>query len=399
MKSETLLLISDIAENILSPKAILFMEHFLRPMIMQILGPEESVKFYSQKRKDFVYLFNRMKIDKAYVPIPEDRKNLERKLWNITFRGPLMNSAGMSKNGELFNLFLRQGAAGFLGGTTTAKRRKGETANEVNQPFISLPYSGVAINKLALPNDGDEMAYSNIVKMIEETKRFPCPIGWSDALDDGIANEQKQMEKLVSGMKIYEEMVDFLELDVSCPNINGFSYGKAEKTLQYVGENFLNSRKRKIPVVPKFSLDVEKKDVPKILDALFKLGYDGINFGNTSTNYDFYREKIDSREKSFFDYFIKSFQGGISGKPLKERSLELCARAVEYKNAGKPNNEFHVIRTGGIENASDLIESDKAGISMNQFFTGYFPLLAVYGNDAFKKIYGDYLEMKKVRKS
>jgi len=37
--------------------------------------------------------------------------------------------------------------------------------------------------------------------------------------------------------------------------------------------------------------------------------------------------------------------------------------------------------------------------SMNQFFTGYFPLLAVYGNDAFKKIYGDYLEMKKVRKS
>ncbi len=110
-----------------------------------------------------------------------------------------------------------------------------------------------------------------------------------------------------------------------------------------------------------------------------ELGYDGVNFGNTSTAYGQLAPAIDQRERPLYDYFTATFGGGVS-VPLRERSLELCRRAAEAVRAQAPEREFHVVRTGGIASAADVGASAAAGVALNQWYSGYFERLAVCGH-------------------
>ena len=83
-------------------------------------------------------------------------------------------------------------------------------------------------------------------------------------------------------------------------------------------------------MVVKLSNDLDPRDLFQLLDQLFASSYDGINLGNTSTNYSFHRERIASPEQKLFDFFSENFEGGVSGKSLKPFSLELAATAVSY---------------------------------------------------------------------
>ena len=87
-----------------------------------------------------------------------------------------------------------------------------------------------------------------------------------------------------------------------------------------------------------------------------------------------------------FNYFTNSFGGGVSGKNLKNISKNLCKLANDYLQNKKLNKEFHIIRTGGIEDASDIIESEKIGIKLNQWYTGYFKNFGKYGHSVYSEI-------------
>lgn len=142
-----------------------------------------------------------------------------------------------------------------------------------------------------------------------------------------------------------------------------------------------------MPVIVKFSTDTPFEQVPELLDLLFVLGYDGVNFGNSSTAYAERRDRIDTAERRVYDYFSRTFGGGVTGRPLKESSLELAARAAEYVRSGPPAHEFNVIRTGGIETRADIEASNSAGISLNQWFTGYFEAFREHGHEVYRRMF------------
>lgn len=357
------------------------LENKLRPLLT-LLPPKFAISKYSQGRLAFLEKLKKEIPLETYSPPPE----MARNLWGINFLSPIMNAAGMFKNGECYKMVVRQGAGAYLGGTGTWNSRKGNEREGIYLPFVPYQNSHSASNWLGLPNDGDKINSQRAAKLelIAGT-----PLGWS-VMGSPDYNEEEKLRYLVSGMRLYEDAgVDFLEMNESCPNIE---YGNRQdgdlvSRLKYVKEYFLDERKRRLPVIVKFSNDTEVAQVPALLDLLFELGYDGVNFGNTSTKYSQQRKKISPRERKMFDFFTKTFGGGISGRPLKETSLALASRAVEYLKAGPPSQEFHVIRTGGIESWKDIQESEQAGISLNQWFTGYFENFAKYGHDAYKRLY------------
>lgn len=353
-----------------------------RPLreFITFLPPKLAVSIYSRGRLTFLDKLKKEILYQRYTP-PE---NLSRILWGIKFRSPIMNAAGMFKNGECYEVVAKQGAAAYLGGTGTWDIRRGREKMGIFLPFIPYPQSGAASNNLSLPNHGN-IVNSRRVAQIKRVEK--CPIGWSIGIPDHSIKDS--LENLVKGMRLYEQAgVDFLEMNESCPNTKHGKpkYSDLAKRLEYVKENFLDSRARILPVIIKFSNDTKIEQVPKLLDLLFKLGYDGVNFGNTSTSYDKIRNEIENIERRLYDFFIKTFEGGVSGRPLKKLSLELAASAVEYLNKGKPAQEFHVIRTGGIESWEDIQESEAAGISLNQWFTGYFEKFAEHGHSLYKKL-------------
>ena len=357
------------------------LESSLRPYIIRVLSSKRAISLYSRKRLEFL---DRLKQEKTIHRVPPLK--IERELWGIIFQSPIFNAAGMFKNGECYELVANKSAGTYLAGTTTFKPREGNKKNKIHLPFVPYPNSHAASNWLGLPNEGDIVISRKIQDM---RKRSGCPIGIS-VMGSPDLNGNESLEALVKGMSLYDEAgVDFIEVNESCSNTtNGRPQdnGLANR-LNYIYEHFLDQMERRLPVIIKFSTDTEVEQLPYLLDTLFDLGFDGVNFGNTSTNYDERRNSIHPHEHKLYDYFTRTFGGGISGRPLKESSLTLAATAVEYLKKGKPSQEFHVIRTGGVETTEDIIESEKAGISLNQWFTGYFENFALHGHNLYRELY------------
>lgn len=377
-------------ENTMEVSTLASLESKIRPILTKHLPPAIVVKTYSAGRLAFLKKFYEEKPE-AYQPPFE----LGRTLWGIRFRSLILNAAGMFKNGEGYELTARQGAAAHLWGTTTALARRGNEKDGVYLPFVPYPRSHTASNYLGLPNEGDE---ANAARLARQERLYDCPIGVSVMGAPELSGNEK-IEKLFYGMRLYERAgADFIEMNESCPNT---SHGKPQeddlaRRLQYVKEHFLDQRlttmrKRPVPVIVKFSTDMQREQIQPLLDLLFEQGYDGVNFGNTSTAYDSHLNVIDPAERALYQYFTTTFGGGVSGRPLKKRSLEIAAAAVEYLKAGPPKQEFHVIRTGGIEDAADLHESDQAGISLNGWFTGYFENFSRYKHEVYKRLYQHYI--------
>lgn len=355
-------------------------EHAFRPLITQ-LPAKTVISIYSKGRVRFLKKLTEDIPRATYTP----KEELARTLWGIHFKSPIMNAAGMFKNGECYEMVAKQGAAGYLGGTGTWTPRSGNEKDKIKLPFVPYPKSHAASNWLGLPNDGDQI---NSLRASKIERITDTPVGWSLIGSPNFKGEEK-LQHLIQSMKLYHNSgIDFLEISESCPNTNHSSPQENTLTgrLTYIQQHFLNQRTRRLPVIVKFSNDTHAVQVPPLLDLLFELGYDGVNFGNTSTAYHQRVQHIESPERKTFNYFTTTFGGGISGRPLKESSLELASRAVEYVHAGPPSQEFHVIRTGGIENAADIEYSERAGISLNEWFTGYFEQFARYGHEVYQQL-------------
>jgi dihydroorotate dehydrogenase len=356
------------------------LDHIARP-VLTCLSPSIATQTYSSGRNVFLSAFFAEK--PPYIKLPEE---LTCTLWEIEFRCGLMNAAGLFKNGEGYELSYRQGAGGYLAGTTTAHKRSGNSRNGVAKPFAPYPNSRAASNWLGLPNDG----HAAVAKRLSDLPHYEgFPIGAS-LMTAPESSGEAALEELVEGMRLYDRAgVRFLEINESCPNVaHGSSAFEAiVERLEYVSTHFLKKRLRHLPVVVKFSTDAAMTDVPRLIDALITLGYDGINFGNTSTQYQQHRPHIHPADHAVYDYFTQTFGGGISGEPLRTLSLELVRAAKKHVDSLKLPHEFHIIRTGGIAASGDLEQSFEAGASLSQWYTGLFEQFAAHGHRLYAHIF------------
>jgi dihydroorotate dehydrogenase len=341
------------------------------------------VNAYSRGRIPFLDAFYNAR-PKAVVP----PASMEVKAWNLTFRSPIMNSAGMFKNGEGYEAMYRQGAGAYLAGTTTTYPRQGNEKDGLRGAFAPYPRSGSASNWLGLPNKGHEAVAKNIADL-PRYEKFPIGISVMTAPE---SHGLKAVEELIEGMKLYEQAkVDFIEMNESCPNAgHDHSMDDLQDRLTEVSRKFLEQRSYTLPVIVKFSNDTDIAQLPSLLDMLRTLGFDGVNFGNTSTQYAKHRETIHPSEQALFDHFAQQYGGGVSGRPLAQSSMELATKAVQYctETSERFSKEFHVLRTGGIESFSDVRKSQEAGVSLCQWYTGYFEAFAHHGHRLYKHFYG-----------
>ncbi len=356
------------------------LDHLARPIITHF-APETATQIYSAGRNVFLSAYFAEK--PAFVRIAEEHAVT---CWGIEFRNGLMNAAGLFKNGEGYELSYRQGAGGYLAGTTTTHARTGNTRNGIAKPFAPYPNSRAASNWLGLPNSG-HAAVAKRLSAFPHHAGFPMGASLMTAPE---SSGEVALEELVAGMQMYDRAgVHFLEINESCPNVahGSSSFEAISERLEFIATAFLKKRLRHLPVVVKFSNDTATQDVARLLDVLTTLGYDGVNFGNTSTQYAQHRTTLNPRDYASFDYFTSTFGGGVSGEPLRACSLALTRSAKEYLATHPPREEFHIIRTGGVASALDLAESRTAGASLAQWYTGLFEQFAEHGHGLYARIF------------
>lgn len=358
-------------------------EHSLRPIIAY-LPADVATRLSSYGKREF--------LKKFVKDTPAENVNYSKdhtvKLWDIKFNAPIFNAAGMFKHGIGYHVVARQGAGAFLAGTTTFHQRKGNKKHKIRNPFLPFPRSQVAINWLGLPNLGHEVIAKRLSKI---EKINGCPIGVSLSYDSG-DTKLIALKNMILGLELYEHAgVDFIEINESCPNVEGKSVDNNLEPelldrLEFISKNFISKLKRNIPVIVKLSNDTNINQVNDLIKKLNEMNFSGVNFGNTSTRYKDLESFINLKEKHHYFYFYNTFGGGVSGEPLKQTSLELSIEAIKSLNAFNPQNEFHIIRTGGISTANDLEQSISAGIKMNQWYTGYFKNFGINGHSLYKNI-------------
>ena len=362
-------------------------ERKVRPLTVR-LNPVVASWIISNGRKVFLSLLANDKPHERIHTPPSFRK----KLWDINFNLPLFNAAGMFKNGEGYYTIASQGAGAYLAGTSTVMQRTGNSKNNIKHPVAYLPKSGMAVNWMGLPNHG----HAELAKKLNHIEKIEgCPVGASISTDPSQSG-QEALKGIIIGLDMFTKaQVDFIELNESCPNveheektesINGIDKSLIDR-LEFISKIRKQSNDRFVPLIVKFSNDTTPEQIPELINILLTLRFDGVNFGNTSTDYVRHREILNENDLKLFDYFTQTFGGGVSGTNLKSSSFALCSAAVNSIANLNPSHEFHVIRTGGIEDTNDLDLSLEAGISLNQWFTGYFDSFAKFGHNLYEHIF------------
>ena len=277
--------------------------------------------------------------------------NLEREVAGLRFSNPVGLAAGFDKNASLYNELSNFGFSFVEIGTVTP----------VPQPGNSRPRSFRLVRDRALIN---RMGFNNagVKKVAGKLKRRKgrIIIGGNIGKNTVTGNADAINDYEVCFRTLYDH-VDYIAVNVSCPNINNLTELQDHRSLDSIMERLDGIRKeqeRYKPVMLKISPDLSNDELDNILEICRKYNIDAIIATNTTIS----REGLTAPGKRLEEIGT----GGLSGMPLRKRSTDII-RYISNKSGGK----IPVIGVGGIMTPADALEKINAGAVLVQVYTGF----------------------------
>ena len=299
---------------------------------------------------------------------PIEDPTLERELFGLKFKNPVGLAAGLDKNAKYYKELSMLGFGFIEIGTVTPRSQPG---NEKKRLFRLVEDSAI-INRMGFNNEGVDA----VLKRLK--KNTSVLIGGNIGKNTATPPEGYTTDYIECFEKLHP-VVDYFTLNVSCPNVN--SHAKLNDT-DYLKEliaeiQSLNRTKEKQkPILLKISPDLTDEQLLDIIELVKETKIDGIIATNTTT----------SRENLLSPY--QDEKGGLSGKPLKERSTEVIRFLAKHSNKA-----FPIIGVGGIHSAKDALEKIEAGADLVQIYTGFIykgpKLIRKINKAILKKYYKD----------
>lgn len=316
----------------------------IRPIFFKF-DPEKIHHFTFSLLKNFGF------ISKLFLPKPIVDSRLERTVFGLKFKNPVGLAAGFDKNAVLYNELADLGFGFVEIGTVTPKAQVG---NPKKRLFRLLDDEGI-INRMGFNNEG----LAAVIEKLKGNKK-KIIIGGNIGKNTDTLPEHYTKDYLDCFEGLHP-FVDYFVLNVSCPNVS--SHAKLED-VDYLRELItevkqLNATKRSPkPILLKIAPDLNTLQLDEIIELVAQTKIDGLIVSNTSTN----RAglKTSAQELSAIG------NGGLSGKPIRERSTQM----IKYL-ADKSNRAFPIIGVGGIHSAKDALEKLDAGASLVQLYTGF----------------------------
>jgi dihydroorotate dehydrogenase len=278
-------------------------------------------------------------------------RKIERNVFGLRFKNPVGMAAGFDKNGFLYNELSTFGFSFVEVGTITPRPQPG---NKKPRSF-RLEDDSALVNRMGFNNIGAD-------RMVERLKgkRKKIIIGGNIGKNSQTTNENAANDYEICFEKLYGYL-DYFVINVSCPNIGNLTELQDVRHLKVILERLMKIRKEKKdykPVLLKISPDLDDKELDDIIKICENSGIDGIVATNTTIR----REGLKTEK----DRIEEIGSGGLSGKPLKDKSTQII-RYINEKTKGK----IPVIGVGGIMSPEDAIEKIKAGAVLVQLYTGF----------------------------
>jgi len=265
----------------------------------------------------------------------------------LVFANPLGMAAGFDKDAEVPDELISIGFGFAEVGTTTPKPQAGNPRPRV----FRLPGDHAVINRLGFNNQGHDAAFERLVAR-RGRGVVGVNIGANKDAEDRIAD-------YVTGLSRFYTLASYFTVNISSPNTPGLRDLQGREQLAELLTRIGDARqaetethKRAVPVLLKIAPDITEQGLDDIVAEVTDKGLDGMIVSNTTLS----RTGI-SRDPGE--------AGGLSGKPLFERSTIVLAKTRERLGPEKT-----LIGVGGVDSAETALAKIEAGADLVQLYTG-----------------------------
>ena len=276
---------------------------------------------------------------------------LETEVFGIKFPNPVGLAAGFDKNASMFNDLAYCGFGFIEIGTVTPKPQLG---NEKPRLF-RLKRDEAIINRMGFNNEGLDQVIQNL-----KERKTKIIIGGNIGKNKLTPNEDagSDYKTAFEGLFPY---VDYFVVNVSSPNTPNLRELQEKEPLkklliELMELNLLKPIQK--PILLKIAPDLTNEQLDDIIEIVNEVKISGVIATNTTIS----RENLILNKVKLDDIGA----GGVSGKPLAERSTEVIRYLAE-----KSNKSFPIIGVGGIHSEKDALEKLAAGASLIQLYTGF----------------------------
>ncbi|MFD2176589.1 quinone-dependent dihydroorotate dehydrogenase [Veronia pacifica] len=273
-------------------------------------------------------------------------------IMGIHFKNPIGLAAGLDKNAECIDAFGAMGFGFVEVGTVTPRPQSG---NDKPRLFRVEPGEGI-INRMGFNNLGVDALVENVKKATYEGI-----IGINIGKNKDTPLENGKDDYLICMDKVYE-YAGYITVNISSPNTPGLrslQYGEALddllSSLKAKQKDLAEKYGRYVPLTLKIAPDLDHSELVQIADSLLRHNIDGVIGTNTTLD----RTLVDGMPYAHE-------QGGLSGRPLQNRSTEVI-RLLRDELKG----EIPIIGVGGIDSVVAAKEKMQSGADLLQVYSGF----------------------------
>lgn len=304
----------------------------------------------------------------------------------IDFPGPFGLAAGFDKNAVGVDGLTMLGFDFVEVGTVTARPQAG---NEPTRLFRLIPDRAL-VNRMGFNNDGSAAVAARLARRRygQRTPYRPNAVVGVNIGKTKAVPESGAIADYVTSAERLAGHADYLVVNVSSPNTPGLrdlqavehlrpllAAVRAAADLPHSPEGMGGTptaggtapaaapgASGRVPLLVKIAPDLADEDVDAVADLALELGLEGIIATNTTIARDGLATPA-ARVESIG-------AGGLSGAPLRRRSLEVLRRL--YARVGAPGEHGIVlVGAGGVETAAHAWERILAGATLVQGYTGF----------------------------
>ncbi|HUQ67648.1 MAG TPA: quinone-dependent dihydroorotate dehydrogenase [Flavitalea sp.] len=290
---------------------------------------------------------------------------LQKNVFNLSFVNPVGLAAGFDKNARYLTELGMLGFGAVEIGTVTPKP---QTGNDKPRLF-RIPEHAAIINRMGFNNDGVKSVAMQLSLWRAANINTKLIIGGNIGKNKITPNNEAWKDYEICFRELFD-YVDYFVVNVSSPNTPGLRELQEKESLNKILSHLQTINKQHAvpkPILLKIAPDLTTSQVDDVISLAMEIGLDGIVATNTTIS----REGLTDIDN---EIIVKIGAGGLSGKPLKEKSTAII-KYIHEKTSGK----IPIIASGGIFTAEDALEKINAGASIVQVWTGFIyegPMIA-----------------------
>jgi len=267
-------------------------------------------------------------------------ESLRVQAFGVHFASPFGLAAGFDKDAGCVEPLSALGFGYVEVGTITAHAQPGNPRPRL----FRLIESRAIINRMGFNNAGAAAA----AKRLRRVRHIPAVVGVNIGKTK-VVPESEAVRDYVDSARRLAPLADYLVVNVSSPNTPGLRDLQAVDRLRPLLSAVKEAAGR-TPLLVKIAPDLADEDVDAVAELATELELAGVIATNTTIS----REGVASTET-----------GGLSGRPLKARSLEVLRRLRQ-----KAGDRLTLVSVGGVEDVDDVWERLLAGATLVQGYTG-----------------------------